>query len=80
MPVYAFCVRTTIDLNDALLNAAKARATRERKSLKAIVEQALRAFLAGPTHSRRVPPPIPVSRGQGVQPSVDLTTTQPSRT
>lgn len=67
------CMRTTIDLNDALLRAAKARAARERKSFKAVVEQALRAFLAGPPHVAPDAPPIPVFRGRGMQPGVDLT-------
>ena len=68
------CMRTTIDINDELLRAAKAHAAGERKTLKATVEQALREFLAGPARGA-VPdaPPIPVFRGRGVQPGVDLT-------
>ena len=67
------CMRTTIDINDALLLAAKSRAARERKTLKAVVEQALRELLSGPKRGVADGPPIPVSRGQGVQPGVDLT-------
>ena len=67
------CMRTTLDINDELLRAVRAYATDERKTLKATVEQALREFLAGPTRARSDAPPIPVFRGQGVQPGVDLT-------
>lgn len=65
-------MRTTIDINDALLRALKAHAARERKSLKETFEQALRAFLAGPGPAPYAPP-VPKFRGQGVQPGVDLT-------
>ena len=65
-------MRTTIDINDALLRALKAHAARERKSLKETFEQALRAFLAGPSPAPYAPP-IPIFRGQGMQPGVDLT-------
>ena len=65
-------MRTTIDINDALLQAAKAHAARERKTLKETFEQALRAFLAGPAPAPYAPP-LPVLRGHGVQLGVDLT-------
>lgn len=67
------CMRTTIDINDALLLAAKSRAARERKTLRAVVEQALRELLSGPKRGVVAGPPIPVFHGQGVQPGVDLT-------
>lgn len=67
------CVRTTIDINDALLAATKSRAARDQKSLKAVVEQALREHLSGSSRSPSDAPPIPVFRGLGVQPGVDLT-------
>lgn len=66
-------MRTTIDINAALLAAAKSRAARDRKSLKAVVEQALRDFLTGSAGPVADPPPIPVFRGRGTQPGVDLT-------
>ena len=66
-------MRFTIDINDALLSAVKSHSARERKTLKAVVEQALRDFLSGSTRSRPNAPPIPVFRGVGVQPGVDLT-------
>lgn len=66
-------MRTTIDVNDELLRAVKVYAAGERMSLKAVIERALRDFLAGPASARATAPPIPVFRGEGVQPGVDLT-------
>ena len=66
-------MRTTIDVNDTLLQAVKAHAAAERKTLKETVEQALREFLAGPRHVAGDAPSLPTFRGQGVQPGVDLT-------
>lgn len=67
-------MRTTLDIDDELLRAAKARAADSRTTLQATVEQALRAFLAGPAPARSDPPPvIRVGRGRGVQPGADLT-------
>jgi len=40
------CMRTTLDLNDELLDQAKRQAAHERTSLKAIVERALRSHLS----------------------------------
>ncbi len=67
------CMRTTVDINDALLQAAKSRAARDRRSLKAVVDQALREFLSRRQRTDADGPPIPVFRGRGVQPGVDLT-------
>ena len=67
------CMRTTIDINDALLAAAKSHAARNQMTLKALMEQALREFLSGVTRPASDVPPIPVFRGMGVQPGVDLT-------
>ena len=66
-------MRIAVDINDALLHAAKSQAARERRPLQAIVEQALREFLSRPGRADASGPPIPVFRGQGVQPGVDLT-------
>ena len=67
------CMRTTIDINHALLAAAKSHAAQNQKTLKALLEQALREFLSGATRPVSDAPPIPVFRGMGVQPGVDLT-------
>ena len=66
-------MRTTIDVNDDLLRAIKAHATREHQTLKETFEQALRAYLARPAPAIGEATPIPVFRGQGVQQGVDLT-------
>ena len=74
IPDMVLCMRTTIDINDELLKETKAYALNERKTLKMVVEQALRVFLASPIGpDSAAAPPIPVFRGQGVQPGVDLT-------
>ena len=66
-------MRTTIDVNDALLKAVKARAADEHRTLKETFEQALRAYLSAPSGTGTDAPPIPTFRGNGVQPGVDLT-------
>ena len=66
-------MRTTIDINDALLAAAKSHAARDQTTLNAVVEQALRKFLSSSSRSPSDAPMIPVFRGLGVQPGVDLT-------
>lgn len=67
------CMRTTIDINDALLVATKSHAAQNQKTLKAVVEEALRELLSGSSRQHSDAPPIPVFRGLGVQPGVDLT-------
>ena len=62
-----------MDINDELLRAVKTHAAESRKTLKSTVEQALREFLTGPARAAPDAPPIPVFRGRGVQPGVDLT-------
>ena len=66
-------MRTTIDVNDALLKAVKARAADEHRTLKETFEQALRDYLTGPSGAASDAPPIPKFRGNGVQAGVDLT-------
>ena len=66
-------MRTTIDVNDALLKAVKARAADEHRTLKETFEQALREYLTGPFGVGTDAPPLPKFGGNGVQPGVDLT-------
>lgn len=66
-------MRTTIDVDNALLKAVKVRAVEEHRTLKETFEQALREYLAGPSGATTDTPPLPTFRGNGVQPGVDLT-------
>ena len=66
-------MRTTIDVNDALMKAVKARAADERMTLKETFERALREYLTSPSGTTTDAPAIPTFRGNGVQPGVDLT-------
>ena len=66
-------MRTTIDIDDALLKAVKVRAAKERRTLKETFEQALREYLIGPSDAGTDAPRLPTFRGKGVQPGVDLT-------
>ena len=70
---YMSHMRTTIDIDDELLKAVKARAADEHRTLKEVFEQALREYLSGPSGVAADAPPIPTFRGKGVQPGVDLT-------
>jgi len=42
------CMRTTINLPDALAEAAKAKAAAERRTFTSVVEEGLRAVLSAP--------------------------------
>ena len=65
-------MRTTITLDDRLLQAAKRHAARRGTTLSALVEEALRAQLAArPVRSSR-PFKLVTFRGDGPQPGVDL--------
>jgi len=47
------CMRTTINLPDALAEAAKTRATAEGRTFTSLVEEGLRAVLAAETSAPR---------------------------
>ena len=70
-------MRTTVRLDDALLDQAKREASRRRETLTALIEQGLRLILAqsrSPQHRRRVV--LPTCRaGGGVLPGIDLNDT-----
>ena len=67
-------MRTTVRLEDALLEQAKREAARRGKTLTALIEQGLRLALAEPRRKRARPRvKLPVCRlGGGVLPGVDL--------
>ena len=68
-------MRTTVRLDDALLNTVKKEAARRGETLTSLIEQGLRLVLASPIRkpqTRRVR--LPVCRaGGGTLPGVDLT-------
>lgn len=49
------CMRTTINLPDALAEAAKRRAAAEGRTFTSVVEEGLRAVLAAPPEPHEVP-------------------------
>jgi len=67
-------MRTTVRLDDGLLEQAKAEARQKRKTLTSLIEEGLRLVLAnGGTRVRRKKIVLPVSRERGgVLPGVDL--------
>lgn len=64
-------MRTTIDLNDELLRAVKREAATEQITLRAVVERALRTYLARPTKSAGYALKWRTERGR-LQPGVKL--------
>lgn len=66
-------MRTTLAIDDHLLDAAKRRARERGKTLGQVVEDALRLELSRPEPEPMGEPPIPISRRSGgLQPGVDL--------
>ncbi len=47
------CMRTTIDVNEELLREAKRRAAQGRRTLREVIEEALRTYLGKPAAGRR---------------------------
>lgn len=69
-------MRTTIDINDQLLQQAKLRAANTNRTLTSIVEDALRRFLQkAPAARQKSKRPMPVDGSGGVLPGVDLDNT-----
>ncbi|HEY3826560.1 MAG TPA: hypothetical protein VGL82_18485 [Bryobacteraceae bacterium] len=67
-------MRTTVRLDDGLLDQAKAEARKKKKTLTSLIEEGLRLVLSnGGTSARRQKIILPVSREcGGVLPGVDL--------
>jgi hypothetical protein len=67
-------VRTTVRLDDGLLQQAKAEARKKQKTLTSLIEEGLRLVLASErTPIRRKKIVLPVSRERGgVLPGIDL--------
>ena len=67
------CMRTTINLPDALAAEAKARAAAERRTFTSLVEEGLRSVLAGGDRRPNQPPePLPSYGDPGDRILVDL--------
>jgi len=65
--------RTTIRMDEHLLGQAKQLAARTGRTLTSIIEEALRDKLNARSPAPRKPiRPLPVFRGDGLQPGVDL--------
>lgn len=66
-------MRTTVRLDDDLLREAKAHAAATGRTLTQVIEDALRESLARRAATARHPRiELPVFRGSGLQPGVDL--------
>lgn len=66
-------MRTTIRIDEQLLTEAKKLAIQRKKSLTAIIEDALRESLARQrSAAERAPARLPTFSGSGLQPGVDL--------
>lgn len=64
-------MRTTVNIDDALLEQAKVVAARTRRTLGEVVDDALRVAFAAPSGERaRVS--LETDGGSGLQPGVDL--------
>ncbi len=58
-------MRTTLDIDDALLTRAKAVAAQEHTTLTRLIEEALALRLRPPAKLQRARPPLPVFAGVG---------------
>ena len=65
-------MRTTVDLPDDLLSAAKERAAREGRSLSDVVGDAIRNSFARTAEAVGGQVELPTFGGSGMQPGVDL--------
>jgi K+-transporting ATPase c subunit len=66
-------MRTTIRIDEQLLEEAKREAIRQKKSLTAVIEDALRAALARQQNAgKRIPVKLVTFSGKGLLPGVDL--------
>jgi plasmid stability protein len=65
-------MRTTIRIDDALYRATKLRAAASGRTVGELIEDALRAALAGRPAEAATAEPLPVFGGSGVMPGVDL--------
>lgn len=71
-------MRTTISIEDSLLLKAKKVSHERRCSLREVIEDALRAAFAKgrKTDRSHAPRPLKTLKGSGVQPGIDLSSSQ----
>jgi len=66
-------MRTTVRLDDSLLQQAKELATRTGRTLTSVIEDALRQMLLTPPETLDTTSgPLPTFRGGGLLPGIDL--------
>lgn len=70
--LYTLMMRTTVDLPESLLAEAKERAARERRSLSAVIADALRSSFARSEQAAAAAVDLPTFKGDGLAPGVDL--------
>jgi len=63
-------MKTTLDISDPLLREARKIATRDRTTLRALVEQGLRKIIAERKSARRFRPRKVTFKGQGLVPEL----------
>ncbi len=69
-------MKTTLELPDELLIAAKKKAAEQRRPLRALIEEGLRVVLEGPVHQQRKRTVKLVTVKGGLAPGLDLSNRQ----
>lgn len=64
-------MRTTVTIDDGLLEMARRRAQSRQQTLGDLVEESLRLYLAQADRPARSGPPLPVFSGGALQPGID---------
>lgn len=64
-------MRTTVTIDDGLLELAKRRARTRKQTLGDLVEESLRLYLAHLDRPTRSGPPLPVFTGGALRPGID---------
>lgn len=66
-------MRTTVDIDEAVLRRLKAEAARSGRTIGALVEDAVRALFDAPSRQAGELEPLVTAGGSGVMPGVDIT-------
>jgi hypothetical protein len=62
-----YCMKTTVEITDSLLEEARQAARRERTSVRALIEQGLRIVLSSRKHPRTFKLRKATFKGRGLQ-------------